>query len=242
MATKSYWLSYDSREGRRRRRRKWPWALLLLALLLLGALLTALALSSSDGETYPVEFVEPATIQEALPALLTDHVTVLYVVDDSDSMWNKLLPLHQALNEVATKHTENSEVALMRFGTSNELLFDFTEPSTADWETAIPSFTGTSGRTALYETLLTALDAMPAEPTCLERSRWLFFKETLCRERRIVLMSDGMAGDPHLVEDAMDDLVSAGIPVDTIAFGDDADRRGLQAISDITGGRFVTAY
>ena len=239
MSTNSYWLSYDDRYDRRRPRRKWPWVL-LLAVLLLAALLTAFAFAGRDAVS--INLAEPVTIQEALPALLVDNVTVVYVVDDSGSMEEKLLPLHQALHDVAHKHTENSEIAVMRFGDTTEMLFDFTEPSAADWDTSIPAFTATSGRTNLYQALISALDAMPVQPTCVEYRRWLVFTETICRERRIVLMSDGHASDPHLVADVMRPVVLSGIPVDTVAFGADADRVGLQNIADATGGRFVEAH
>ena len=237
MSTNSYWLSYDVRDNRRRPRRKWPWFLLLVLLI---TVVVALAMLGSSDES--VDLTEPTTIEKTLPALLTDNVTVVYVVDDSDSMWNKLLPLHQALHEVANKHTENSEVAVMLFGGSHELLFDLTEPSRADWDSAIPSFTATSGRTNLYQALIVALDTLPIRPTCSENRRWFVFKETVCRERRIVLMSDGQASDPHMAEDAMSVLVPSGISVDAVAFGEDADRNGLRNIADATGGRFVTAY
>ena len=78
MSTNSYWLSYDARYDRRQPRRKWPWVLLL------AALLTAVAFAGRDAVS--IDLAEPVTIQEALPALLVDNVTVVYVVDDSNSM------------------------------------------------------------------------------------------------------------------------------------------------------------
>lgn len=239
MSTSSYWLTYDARDDRRRPRRKWPW-FLLAAVLLLAALFTAFAFAGRNAAS--IDLAEPVSIQEALPALLVDNVTAVYVVDNSGSMAGKLLPLHEALHEVAHKHTENSEVAVMRFGNAVEVLFNFAEPSEADWDTAIPSFIADSGGTNLYTALMVALEAMPARPTCLEHRRWLVLKETICRERRIVLMSDGQASDPHMAQDAMTVLVPSGIPVDTVAFGEDADRNGLRNIAAATGGRFVEAH
>ena len=37
-------------------------------------------------------------------------------------------------------------------------------------------------------------------------------------------------------------LVRSGTPVDTIAFGIDADEEGLRFISELTGGTFIEAY
>ena len=149
MATQ-HWITYDARDRRRAggpfRRRKWPWFLLLLLLLI--ALLTASWLWYDNSEG--IDFTQPVAIQAALPALLTDDAMIIYVVDDSGSMQEKLQPLHQALHEVAVKPTDNSEIALLRFGATNETLFDFTEPDDAPWDTAIPSFVAGSGGTAMY--------------------------------------------------------------------------------------------
>ena len=37
-------------------------------------------------------------------------------------------------------------------------------------------------------------------------------------------------------------LIRSGTPVDTIAFGIDADEAGLKVISDVTGGTFIEAH
>lgn len=242
MASPQHWITYDARDRRRgygaSRRRKWPWFLLLL--LVAAALFTAgwFWYDSSDG----IDLTQPVTIQAALPALLTDDAMIVYVVDDSGSMEDKLTPLHQALREVAAKPTDNSEIALLRFGETNQELFGFTEPDAAPWDSAIPSFTAGSGGTAMFQALQEALDMLPARPVCVEKSRFILLEETVCRQNRIVLMSDGMAGDIEFAETALTNLIDAGIPVDTIALGVDADEEGLRFISDATGGRFIEAY
>ena len=238
MASVQHWISYDARDNRPRRRSKWPWLLLLL--LLLAAILTAGWLWYENSED--IDFTQPVAIQTALPALLTDDTMIVYVVDDSGSMEDKLLPLHQALHEVAAKPTENSEIALLMFGEANQMLFDFMEPGDAPWDTAIPSFTASSGGTAMFLALQKALEVIPDQPVCHEKSRFIFFDETICRQNRIVLMSDGKAGDLEFAEATMTDLVYSGVPVDTIAFGLDADEGGLRLISNATGGTFIRAY
>ena len=240
MASPQRWLSYDldDRRGRRERRSRWPWFLLLTALL---AGLVAVGwywFENSEG----VDLAQPVAIQSALPALLTDNAMVVYVVDDSGSMEDKLLPLHQAMHEVAAKPTENSEIALLMFGDTNQMLFDFTEPDAAPWDDAIPSLTAGSGGTAMFLALQKALDMLPNRPVCTEKTRFIFFDETVCRVNRIVLMSDGMAGDVQFAQETLTDLVQSGTPVDTIAFGIDADEEGLRLISDATGGTFIEAY
>jgi hypothetical protein len=238
MAYDSNWLYYDA-DVRRRSRRKWPWVLVALLLAALAALLVA-AFMIPDAEL-DLQAGQPVAIQEALPALLTDNVTVIYVVDNSDSMETNLPPLHGALENVATKHTDNSEIGMMRFGSYHNVLFDISDPTNIAWEAAIPTFAANGGKTNMYSALISAVDLMPANPTCTEHSRWIFFSETICRDQRIVLMSDGMATDPQYIEDALNALLATSIPVDTIAFGIDADRKTLEAISGATGGRFITA-
>jgi uncharacterized protein YegL len=237
MAANYHWISYDARDDGRRRRRKWPWILLLL--LLLAAILVGgwLWYESSEG----IDLAQPVAIQTALPALLTDDTMVVYVVDDSGSMEEKLLPLQQALQEVANKPTENSEIALLMFGETNRVLFDFAEPDAAPWADAIPSFTAGSGGTAMFLALQKAVDMLPARPVCTEKTRFIVFGETVCRQNRIVLMSDGMAGDVQFARETLTDLVQSGVPVDTVAFGVDADEEGLRLISDVTRGRFIRA-
>ena len=265
MAYSSRWLSYDQDDRRRRRggRRKWPWLLLLL--LLLAALLVAgwAWYENSAG----VDLAQPVAIQTALPVLLTDDAMVVYVVDNSGSMEDKLLPLHQALHEVAAKPTENSEIAMLMFGSSHQMLFDFSEPDAAPWDTAIPSFAAGSGGTAMYLALEEALEMLPERQVCVEETQFFVFSTTTCRQNRIVLMSDGFANDAFVMSgmpmspnlsaqqeaellqeqsslevSVMELLVRSGTPVDTIAFGIDADEEGLKLISDLTGGMFIEAY
>ena len=230
------WLSQEP-EGPNRRR-KWPWLLLLLLLLALLIIGAGYVLNESDGIVSGV----PAPIQAVLPALLTDDAMVVYVVDNSDSMMDKLSPLHEALRELANKPTDNSEIALLMFGDSTQLLFDFTEPDTASWDTAIPSFAAQSGRTAMFTAWQEAQRMLPDRPLCQEQSRWLLFSKTVCRENRTVLMSDGLATDFEVYQATIDDLVQSAVPVDTVAFGADADEQMLQLLADATGGSFIPAY
>ena len=268
MATER-WISYDPRDARQRRRqnpRRWPWFLLLflLLLLLLAAVLTAAWLwyEVSDG----VEPAQPVAIQAALPARLTDDAMIVYVVDDSGSMGGKLSALRQALNEVSEKPTENSEIALLMFGDTHQILFDFTEPDDAPWDDAIESFSAGSGATSMYLALQKALELLPDDPVCAEKTRFVFFSETICRQNRIVLISDGISNDIFQIRNITDTttlspqleaelleaqadfeattievLMDSDVRVDTIALGVGADKGGLRLISSSTGGTFVRA-
>ncbi len=208
---------------------------LLLALLIIGAGYFYVDPGNTIGGA-------PAPIQTVLPVLLTDNAMVIYVVDDSGSMEDKLLPLHEALHAVANKPTDNSAIALLMFGDSAHLLFDFTEPDKASWDTAIPSIAAQSGSTAMFTALQEAQRMLPDRPLCQEKRRWLLFSKTVCRQNRIVLMSDGGATDFEIAQTTIDVLVQSGVPVDTVAFGVDADEQTLRLLADVTGGSFVPAY
>ena len=264
MAYSQHWLSYDQDDQRRQRggRRKWPWFLLLLLLAGLAAAGWAWY-ENSEG----IDLAQPVAIQAALPALLTDDAMVVYVVDNSGSMEDKLSPLHQALHEVAAKNTDNSEIAMLMFGSSHQMLFDFSEPDAAPWDAAIPSFTGGGGGTAMFLALEKASDILPEHQVCVEQSQFVVFDRTVCRQNRIVLMSDGFANDSFVMSGTpysaplsaeqeaqllqqqsslqasiIERLVQSGTPVDTIALGIDADEAGLRLISEMTGGTFIEAY
>ena len=116
MARGSIWISYDPRDDRRNsgRRRRWLWFLLvaLIALVALGLI----GFGVSQVDVPEIQLGQPVAIQEALPALVNDHSAIVYVVDDSGSMYVKLASLHEALKNLAEKSSENSEIALFQFG------------------------------------------------------------------------------------------------------------------------------
>lgn len=241
MARNAYFLSYDARDNRRLRvGRRWPWY--LFAICLAFALLGLLGLMLVDGDGPDLQLSEPVAIQEALPALLTTDSTIVYVIDDSDSMGNKVESLHEALRELDRKQTENSAVAVVRFGNDFSKLFDFREHSDAPWRSIISDFNATSGGTYMFTALSESVDMIQAQPECIVTKRWVIFSKTTCKDRRVVLMSDGMASDSDLAAEILPEIIQSGIPIDTVAFGDDADRTTLRLIADSTGGRSVTAF
>lgn len=63
------------------------------------------------------------------------------------------------------------------------------------------------------------------------------------RVRRIVLMSDGRATDasPELLVSDATDIWNSGIVIDTVAFGEDADRKLLEAVAAAGRGQYRTA-
>lgn len=229
MSYPSHWLSYDlDANGRHPRpggRPRWPWWILLAFLLLL--LLTGGTIAGWYG--YALVTSDP--IQTVLPDLLTDDSMTVYVVDDSGSMGLKTKALHEAMHEVADKPAHNSQVALIMFGDSHRTLFDFTDPADAPWNTAIPYFQAESGGTNMFTALRGAHQMMPDSPVC---------GDSACRQKRIVLMSDGIANDTELAESTVSMLKSSDVAVDTVAVGIFFINTGaLRNISEITGGVYT---
>ena len=185
--------------------------------------------------------VGPVPVREALPALLIDAATIIYVIDDSKSMSVNLQSLHDALRELANLDAENSEVAIIGFGGRNRVVFGFTDPSQAPWDSAISALNAAEvGGTNTYSALRAALGLMPEQPTCFDHPD---HEQPVCRERRIVLLSDGEAKDPQVAAESLQALVEAGIPVDSIALGTNVDhQQSLREISQVTGGRFIEGY
>ena len=169
--------------------------------------------------------------------LLRNDLEVIYVVDTSGSMaGEKIVALRGALEALRDAPVQNTRVALMRFSSSSQILFNFTEPGTASWTTAwnqALSAISAGGGTQMYNALQAANNLLPDTATCPT--------PTTCRERRIVLMSDGQAGDSSLANSTINALVTKGVVVDTVALGADADEAGLQDIATRTGGLFVKA-
>ncbi len=246
MASDPRWLVYQPDDRRRPagiRGRRWPWLLLLLLLLIVLAAIAAWFWNENSGEAADVDLARRVDIQVALPALLAEQSMTIYVVDDSGSMDEKLPALRRALRKLADEAPDDSRVAVLRFEAGSQLLVDFTEPAEIDWDEVASGFTARGIRTEMYAALQMAMDTLPDEEVCEERSRLIFLDDTVCFENRIVLMTDGEAWDPELFFDTLEALLESDITVDTIAFSThplaEAD---LKMIAEMTDGRFVQAY
>lgn len=65
------------------------------------------------------------------------------------------------------------------------------------------------------------------------------FIERQVEKKRMILMSDGENNEEkHMMDERVSDCVKAGVVVDTIAFGDNADVNLLRSIATRTGGIF----
>ena len=159
----------------------------------------------------------------ALPGLLRDSTTTIFVIDDSGSMVSHIVKMQEALQAMQQKPTVNAQLSIMLFGDWHTTLFDFTDPATAPWEYAIGEIKAAHGSRDIDLALRAAFDSIKDEPSV---------------NKRIVLLSNG-----HGFIDAatITAIQGANIPVDTIAFGDLADYALMAKIAQATGGDFQAA-
>ena len=189
---------------------------------------------------------------------LREDLEVVYLMDTSGSMsGEKINKLKQALacirdrgaeegdrpdnDECDLEHVpvvQNTRAALVDFDSRSRVVFNLTETGSGswieEWNDGIASLHA-GGGTNMYSALQFASDMLPDTSVCPTPDS--------CREREIVLMSDGLAGDSHLATSTIKALQAKGIVVRTFAFGfgREADDAALRYIANETGGHFTPA-
>ena len=178
---------------------------------------------------------------------LRDDVEIVYLMDTSGSMsGEKIVKLGQSLERIRDRGriqdrdrgpgVRNARAALVDFDSGPRVVFNLTETGSGSWEEewndGIASLHA-GGGTNMYSALQFASDMLPDEPVCPTPDS--------CRQREIVLMSDGLAQDGHLEDSTLAALKNKGIVVRTFAFGfgPDADKEALKRIAYQTGGHFT---
>ncbi len=156
--------------------------------------------------------------------------SIVYVVDDSGSMDFGFPEVRTALEAVSDETMANTKVALISFGSQAKTMFSLTAHSSAPWDSHINDFSGRRGGSDFGKAIVSARDMLIADTADV---------------KKIIFLSDGQQDsiDSTLVET----LKTAGIAVDTIAFGEelryDFDRisnfERLQQLSTDTGGTFL---
>lgn len=90
----------------------------------------------------------------------------------------------------------------------------------------------------LIQSDLLSSNGMTNIPSALQEGLKLF-EEYIVEKRRMILMSDGDSNcDGHMMTPMIDACIKAGVLIDTIAFGDNADVNLLKSIAIKTGGIF----
>ena len=135
--------------------------------------------------------------------------SIVYVIDDSGSMDGDFPEVRTALEAVRDTDMTNTKVALIAFGTDATTIFGLTDhPADAQsrpgpWTDArINEFGGKLGSTLYAKPLENAKALLDADAAAL---------------KKIVFLTDGQAQRPSTV---VQQLIDAGITVDTIGFGD----------------------
>ena len=169
---------------------------------------------------------------------LREDLAVVYLMDTSGSMsGEKIEDLKEALVRIRDRGpaVRNARAALVEFNSGTRVVFNLTETGsgswTEEWNDGIASLHA-GGGTNMYSALQFAGDMLPDTEVCPTA--------TACRNREIVLMSDGQAQDSHLEVSTLAALQDKGIVVRTFAFGfgADADKEALKRIAYQTGRSF----
>ena len=170
----------------------------------------------------------------ALAEFLQDDLQVVYVVDTSGSMGGEPLEdLKLGLERLRDKPVRNTAVALVEFNSASNQRFDFTERDASEWDNEwnkVINSISAGGSTNMYAALRHAIGMLPDTDNCPTPST--------CRDRRIVLMSDGHASDGGAHDETIKVAKDKGVKIDTVAFGYGADETGLKKIADETSGKF----
>ena len=148
---------------------------------------------------------------------------VIYVVDDSGSMDGDFPEVRKALREVQDADgVSKVKVALIAFGTSPKVMFDLTEHEDAPWDSHIDSLGGYKGGTNYSR--------------ALQQARIMLKQESL-NNKKIVFMSDSQLPVAYF-QNVLSQLVSDGIVVDTVFFGEHygENKGAMEKISTDTGG------
>ncbi len=167
---------------------------------------------------------------------LREDLDVVYLVDTSGSMsGDKIDCLRKGLEAIRDRgpKVENTRAALVAFNDGYRVVFKLTETGSGSWTEAwndgIASLDA-GGGTNMYSALQFAGGMLPDEPVCPTRDS--------CRQREIVLMSDGLAQDGHLQNETLEafdkdkgkykDIV---VRAYAYGFGADVDKEPLRGIA-----------
>lgn len=183
-------------------------------------------------------FSRGQALARALADFLSSDLEVVYVVDISGSMSGEPLEdLKLGLARLRDKPVMNTAVALLEFNSKSQLRFDFTERDSADWDGAwngVIDSISAGGATAMYDAAADAIARLPDTDPCSDPN-----DANTCRDRRVVLMSDGGDNASSATEDSVIKAAKdKGVHVDTIAFGYQAGNATLEKIAKETGGKF----
>jgi Mg-chelatase subunit ChlD len=188
--------------------------------------------------------LEVMAVNQGRPVLSLNDRTVEIVVDASRSMWGrmgadpKMVVAKETLEELSYWIPEDLDLALRAYGSTSP-----SESNDCGDSTLLVPF-GEANRDSIRRAIA-GLRPLGQTPIAFALDQAARDFGALQNDRSVVLVTDGLescGGDPVRAARELDEL---GITVHVIGFGlgnaADEDAASLQAVANVTGGRYVTA-
>lgn len=165
-----------------------------------------------------------ADAPQSLASFLDADTATVYVVDNSGSIRPYVGFLSSQVEKIGMESQENSEAALILFGTLYNEVLPLGSIEEGEWARASTQVGNSMGNTHLFTAAIQGLALLEGVAPGIHR--------------KLVLLTDGAAHDKGLMSELVDSANRLGVSIDTIALGYDADGSMLQDLSARTGGAF----
>ena len=184
-----------------------------------GALLIGLAIAAAVYLWWPNE--EPG-----LASFLADDTATVYVVDNSFSLriTDRLAFLAGQVESIGLESKENSQVALILFGTKSDQVLALNPVQAEEWADASRQVNGSMGITNLFSAARHGLALLESVAPGVDR--------------KLVILTDGRPQDVNLLPEVIETATEFEVSVDTIVLDDTSYSVVLETLSDSTGGTF----
>lgn len=160
-----------------------------------------------------------------LASFLADDRATVYVVDNSLSVAQNghVAFLAEQVESIGVESKENSQVALILFGSESDQVIALDSVQAEEWREASKQVNGSMGETNLFSAARHGLAILePVAPGVA---------------RKLVIITDGQTQNVDLMPAVVETATDLGVSVDTIVLGD-ANSVVLETLSDSTGGTF----
>lgn len=216
-----------------------PLAIGLLALLVIGGLAayffwpdadqSSASLSANNTTGSPqgsagIAANNAAGNPQSLAGFLAEDTATVYVVDNSGSIGQYVGFLANQVEKIGIEAQENSEAALILFGSQYDEVLPLGSIEKDEWGNASTRVGNFMGGTYLFTAAVQGLTLLEEVDPGIHR--------------KLVLLTDGIAHDEHLMPGLIDSANRLGVSIDTIALGNNEYSSTLQDLSTQTGGTF----
>ena len=201
-----------------------PLAIGLLALLVIGGLAAYFFWPDADQNLAGIAANDAAGNPQSLAGFLADDTATVYVVDNSYSIGSYVGFLSSQVEKIGMEAQENSEAALILFGSQHREVLPLGSIEADEWGRASTQVGNSMGDTYLFSAAIQGLELLEGVDPGIHR--------------RLVILTDGVAHDERLMPGLVDSANRLGVSIDTIALGNNAYSSTLQDLSTQTGGTF----